>query len=77
MLVGSREAHTRGSFDTGRVFMAAPVIINAFFFASHLLPNYNKRTQVAHPICQTDEVGNQKATEVLAHISSEAHHIVE
>ena len=38
---------------------------------------YNKRTRVAHPICQTDEVGNQKATEVLAHISSEAHHIVE
>ena len=37
----------------------------------------NKRTRVAHPICQTDEVGNQKATEVLAHISSEAHHIVE
>ena len=38
---------------------------------------YNKRTWVAHPICQTDEVGNQKATEVLAHISSEARHIVE
>ena len=38
---------------------------------------YNKRTCVAHPICQTDEFGNQKASEVLAHILKEAHHIVE
>ena len=34
-------------------------------------------TGVAHPICQTDEFGNQKASEVLAHILKEAHHIVE